>query len=250
MPCPLSDHNAVTAHIQLPNENPRGPGVWKLNNTILSDTNYRHEMNTFLDYWQTQKNAYDTICQWWDALKEHIKRISIQHSTRLALSNNKAKREVRQRIDDLLAQDPTDERIKTAQDSLDLILETEAKGRIIRSRAIWHEQGEKPKRYFFSLEKKKQQQHTITAINTATGRATSDMEILNEAHKFYQDLYHAESTNERTQRDFLAGISRKLMTQDKQICEGEITTAELRNALTTMLNNKSPGKDGLTTEFY
>ena len=170
--------------------------------------------------------------------KKHIKRISIQQSTRLALSKNKTKREIRQRIDDLLAQGPTDERINTAQDSLDLILETEAKGRIIRSRAIWHEQGEKPTRYFFSLEKKKQQQHTITALNTPSGRVTNDMEILDEAHKFYQNLYHAEPTDERTQRDFLAGISRKLMTQDQQICVGKITTAELRNALTTMHNNK------------
>ena len=33
-------------------------------------------------------------------------------------------------------------------------------------------------------------------------------------------------------------------------CEGEITLAECTKALSTMQNNKSPGSDGLTTEFY
>ena len=33
-------------------------------------------------------------------------------------------------------------------------------------------------------------------------------------------------------------------------CEGEITEAECTKALSTMQNNKSPGSDGLTTEFY
>ena len=34
------------------------------------------------------------------------------------------------------------------------------------------------------------------------------------------------------------------------ICEGEITLAECTKALSMMQNNKSPGSDGLTTEFY
>ena len=33
-------------------------------------------------------------------------------------------------------------------------------------------------------------------------------------------------------------------------CEGEITLAECTKALSMMQNNKSPGSDGLTTEFY
>ena len=33
-------------------------------------------------------------------------------------------------------------------------------------------------------------------------------------------------------------------------CEGEITLAECTRALSMIQNNKSPGSDGLTTEFY
>ena len=41
-----------------------------------------------------------------------------------------------------------------------------------------------------------------------------------------------------------------LKAEQSQTCEGPITESELLNALECMLNNKSPGNDGLTKEFY
>ena len=41
------------------------------------------------------------------------------------------------------------------------------------------------------------------------------------------------------------------MTKDQQkICEGELTEKEIFLALASISNNKSPGNDGLTKEFY
>ena len=37
---------------------------------------------------------------------------------------------------------------------------------------------------------------------------------------------------------------------DKQLCEGVLTENECLLALKEMKNNKSPGSDGLSTEFY
>ena len=37
---------------------------------------------------------------------------------------------------------------------------------------------------------------------------------------------------------------------EKNLCEGQLTENESLNALKDMNNNKSPGSDGLTTEFY
>ena len=36
----------------------------------------------------------------------------------------------------------------------------------------------------------------------------------------------------------------------KQLCEGELSVAECYNILSTFQNNKTPGNDGLTIEFY
>ena len=42
----------------------------------------------------------------------------------------------------------------------------------------------------------------------------------------------------------------KLSLDQKQLCEGNLTEKELFTALKSMENNKSPGNDGLTKEFY
>ena len=45
-------------------------------------------------------------------------------------------------------------------------------------------------------------------------------------------------------------IITKLNDQEKQSIEGSLTDYECSMALKEMKNNKSPGSDGITTEFY
>ena len=59
----------------------------------------------------------------------------------------------------------------------------------ICSRVTWIEEGEKPTKYFFSLEKRKQDRARITKLQTDHGDITADNEILEVARKFYQELY-------------------------------------------------------------
>ena len=47
-----------------------------------------------------------------------------------------------------------------------------------------------------------------------------------------------------------SNVDFQLPEEMASICEGEITLAECTKALSMMQNNKSPGSDGLTTEFY
>ena len=42
----------------------------------------------------------------------------------------------------------------------------------------------------------------------------------------------------------------KLKIEDANICEGNLSESELFDALTSMQNNKSPGNDGITKDFY
>ena len=50
--------------------------------------------------------------------------------------------------------------------------------------------------------------------------------------------------------NFYDETSTKLNEEDKNTCEGHLTEYECANALKYMKNNKSPGSDGITTEFY
>ena len=42
----------------------------------------------------------------------------------------------------------------------------------------------------------------------------------------------------------------KLQSSKTKSCEKEIAESDLCNAIKSMVNNKSPGNDGLTTGFY
>ena len=48
----------------------------------------------------------------------------------------------------------------------------------------------------------------------------------------------------------LRKLSKTVSRKNRQVCEKNITTAEIQNAVSTFENNKSPGNDGLTGEFY
>ena len=115
---------------------------------------------------------------------------------------------------------------------------------------MWYEKDEKPTRYSFGLEKHQQKRNTITALKTDEGRITSNIDILQETQKLYERLYCSEETDPTKQQEFLNNIELTLSEAEKEICESPVTELKLTKALRSMMNNKSPGMDGLTREFY
>ena len=68
---------------------------------------------------------------------------------------------------------------------------------------------------------------------------------------FFKELYSSRNVdcNSEEFSDFF-NVDFQLPEEIASTCEGEITLAECTKALSMMQNNKSPGSDGLTTEFY
>ena len=79
---------------------------------------------------------------------------------------------------------------------------------------------------------------------------TNQKEILNEQMRFYQKLYTSNKTNVNPS-DFLEEDKMpKLSENHKIMCDNPLTIEECGTALSKLENNKSPGSDGLTTNFY
>ena len=124
-------------------------------------------------------------------------------------------------------------------------------GMIVRSKELWVEQGEKPTKYFFNLEKKRQQKRETTELNSSTGILLSDSkDIRKEMNNFYWDLLSEEEVDMEAQNWLLDQLSMSLDDQEQSSCEGLLTVEECREALSGMNTGKSPGIDGLTAEFY
>ena len=82
---------------------------------------------------------------------------------------------------------------------------------------------------------------------------TDPIKMLNEEKIFYSNLCtreHLQQPEEGTNIFELNESLAKLDNDTKQLCEKDLTIPELSDALKHMPNNKSPGPDGFSTEFY
>ena len=124
-------------------------------------------------------------------------------------------------------------------------------GVIVRSKELWGEQGEKPTKYFFNLDKRRQQKKEMTELNFSTGVLLSDSkDIRKEMNNFYQDLFSEEEVDREAQDWLLDQLSMSLDEQEQASCEGLLTVEECREALNGMDTGTSPGIDGLMAEIY
>ena len=73
--------------------------------------------------------------------------------------------------------------------------------------------------------------------------------ILTETSKFCKNLY-GRRNSPTSMYNFFDDNIQKLNDIEKRNCEGKINENECLKALKEMKNNKSPGSDGLTVEFY
>ena len=69
---------------------------------------------------------------------------------------------------------------------------------------------------------------------------------------FFKKLYSSNAPATSKVQEYLDNIPFDLTLSVEQMekCEGMLTEEEYQGALSTLKNNKSPGTDGLTVEFY
>ena len=75
---------------------------------------------------------------------------------------------------------------------------------------------------------------------------------MNELKSFHSLLYTRWSTKSESEcLSYLRNVNiPKLTESEKDSCKGRLTKKEIWEALNSMANNKSPGNDGLSKEFY
>ena len=124
---------------------------------------------------------------------------------------------------------------------------------MIRSRAQWLSEGEKPSKYF-SLEKHYYTEKMVKKIVTEDGKIlTYQTKILDELKGFYKTLFcsrDAKISDYCTKDlDTLTGLT-KLTDNESSLLGGYLTIKEITKALKSMKNQKSPGVDGFRAEFF
>ena len=102
------------------------------------------------------------------------------------------------------------------------------------------------------MKKNRAVQNQIRTISCSEKEIADEKEINAELFKFYKALLEPKiNLSNALIQDYLNRIEiSKLTKEQSQKCEGVITEEELLKDLKKIPNNKSPGNDGITKEFY
>ena len=235
----------------------RGRGFWKFNVSLLQDIDYVNKVKQCIQDINANCSYMDPdMC--WDFLKCQIRTVTIEYSAKVSRNRKKQENELVEQInklETLYSVNPTEElseEIRQCNFDLDTLYKIKTQGSIIRSRANCIEYGERNSKYFINLEKRNMKRKVITKLISDNGDVITDSkEILNEEKTFYQKLDSSCEPDQCNLNDLLGDCDVPMLDDVTQSeCEGLITASECSNVLKSMSNNKTPGIDGLPTEFY
>ena len=267
-----SDHKIVCLGLNLHPSSTKNRQYWKFNNSLLKDPTYVALVKKIISETKTQYvipiydfNNLDNIPNdeiqfviddqlFFETLLLEIRGRTVSYACHKKKENRRVEDRLVAEITILdKKENKTDddfENLKTKNLELEQLRNLKIQGMMIRSRIQWIQQGEKPSKYFCNLEKRNFISKQMNYLEKNDGELIFDNNgILNETKEFYEKLYSLRNTVNVSLDDTINDQA-KLNDLERESIEGEITYPEALLALKSMKNNKSPGSDGFTCEFY
>ena len=245
--CPFSDHNAVSISIKT-SDTKRGKGYWKMNYHVITSELFKEKFQKFWNDWKETTTLYEDIRTWWDLTKIKIKQLSIWCSKEIASKQQYELNEIEICLSKTELNDPEREKLNKEKAK---IYEQKAHGALIRSRVNWYEKGETSSKYFHDLEKRRAKEKLWDGILDQHGNYQEGTKnVMKRQVQFYKELYGKGQTSEHCQSMFLSNIRKTLSQESKNNIERELNQSELDTAVQQLKKYKSPGPDGIISEFY
>ena len=231
----------------------RGRGYWKFNNRVLYEKEYLDTINNIIQQisnLEIEANPQDK----WEALKIKIIAESQDYCYQRAMNRNLTFPQLEDHIMAMeavgyanLAESDKDILERTKKD-LNEMKNEHIKGVAFRSRATWYNESESCTKYFYNLERAKSGAKNMNSLLLENGEiVVNPRVILKHQQRFYSKLYTKEEVDDF---NFINEANIHVPNDIKNSMEGLFTKHEIRQAVKGMRHNKSPGLDGLTTEFY
>lgn len=265
-----TDHSIINIEFKI-NDFERGRGFWRFNNSLLRDKEYILKIkeiinDTVFEYTRPpyvpgpDAELYIRKDLFLDVLLMKIRSLSIYYSSLKAKERKDKKKDsitqikALQEMYDMCPSQLYSDLLNELQTELEDIRKYELNGLLIRSHCKWIEEGEKPTKYFAALEKRNYINKNISRlINDQGVEINNQNEILHEVKNFYKSLYEnkdhlLEEVN--LQEVIMEKDVKKVTETMRNKLELDITKKEILEALKLFKNDKSPGTDGFTAEFF
>ena len=160
LPSVQSDHLTLKLKFSPINEKSRGPSSWKFNNSLTTDKCLVDSMKSNIPTFYEESRELKYPVMRWEFLKYKVRQFTINYSKEKA-SETKARRisleKTVKRLEISLSTNSNEtllEEYYKYKNELESICNFIAEGIILRSKASWHEHGEKSSKYFLNLEKR------------------------------------------------------------------------------------------------
>jgi hypothetical protein len=143
-------------------------------------------------------------------------------------------------------------RVMAAKEALSKHQQFKIRGARLRSRSHWLQYGDRGSKFFFNLLKHKRIKESVDRLSI-NNQDISDPETITQAFaNYYETLFASEDSPEaeltRTRCKNL--IPRKLDPDDIADLAKNISVEEIAGAIKALNNEKAPGPDGFSVEFY
>ena len=100
LPNQFSDHDTVIVQFDIHLQPSRGRGYWKNNVTCFQDNTFLQDFENKWQNWKKTKNNLGPV-EWWIRVKNKIKKLVIDHSTRLRQESSAIKNNLKHQLDQL-----------------------------------------------------------------------------------------------------------------------------------------------------
>lgn len=229
-----TDHSPILFTLGEIHQSPRGRGLWKFNNSLISNEEYLARMKKHIT--STLKNLNDEGIVdeqvRWEFLKYEIRKFTRMFSKNLHQKENTEKNSLEKTLkymEENTKDFQTNSQYLECQSKLNHFYENKVNGIKVRSKCSWYESGEKSSKFFLNLEKHHAIQSQLRKVIVNEKEITSPEDINNEIFHFYKNLFTEKiSSSKERVKHFLDKLPLPNLDNQKAFtCEGPITETEL-----------------------
>ncbi|XP_056857118.1 uncharacterized protein LOC108835054, partial [Raphanus sativus] len=251
-----SDHLRGRFHLQAEAIGKRRP--FKFTNAVA-------EMSEFIklieDFWKSNQPLFQSTSALFrfskslKALKPLIKKLSKEKLGKLSLRVKEAYNDLCKHQERLM-DDPNLMNIQeelTMEERWLIISAIEEKVLKQRAKLHWLQLGDGNNKVFHNAVKIREARNAIREIRCQSGEVVTTQEgIKNEAEKFFSEFLSFEppEVQEISVEELQNFLSFRCSNEEKSKLIKPVTEEEIKEVVFKMPNNKSPGPDGYTTEFF